>query len=73
MQCTLFVFQCVKTVRYAFKTVDQMIANGQYKGLALDFKTCTDLTDKDDRNQVDSFLPYEGAFSLLLMYFYAFL
>ena len=39
-------------IRDGFKTVDEMITKGEYATLAYDFKTCTDLTDKDDRYQV---------------------
>ena len=46
------IFQCVNAVRDAFKVVDKMIEAGQYQDLAKDFKTCTDLTDENDRNQV---------------------
>ena len=44
--------QCVDAIRDGFKTVDEMITKGEYATLAHDFKTCTDLTDKDDRFQV---------------------
>ena len=40
--------QCVDAIRDGFKTVDEMITKGEYATLAHDFKTCTDLTDKDD-------------------------
>ena len=33
-----------------------MIKNGQYEALAKDFKTCTNLTDEDDRYQVGTFV-----------------
>ncbi len=46
------MFQCVTATTDAFKTVDQMIANGQHEDLAIDFKACTLLNTKDDIFQV---------------------